>query len=130
MISLHEESKHHYDIWQILKDLTSSQLRTLGCALGLSYSRLERMTQSDLPNEMIAAWLRREDDVPERSGQPTWNTLACKLKDIGQTGKSDDITQKWRQEHVSSANSSVQGTCMQTSSSIIMICIDNLALVY
>ena len=86
-------------MWQFLKDINSSQLRTLGCALGLSYSRLEKITQSDLPNEMIASWLRREDDVLERSGEPTWNTLACKLKEIGQNGVAIAIARKYSTEH-------------------------------
>ena len=102
---------HHYDACRSLKDLPPSELRNLGGALGLSYATLTKMADHDLPNKMVAAWLRREDYVLKRSGKPTWNTLANKLEEIGQTGLAEDIKSgKWCtdfREQIQSESSSV-----------------------
>lgn len=88
--------QHHYDVCQSLKDLPPSELRNLGGALGLSYMTLAKMIDQDLPNKMVAAWLRRQDYVKKRSGEPTWSTLASKLEEIGQTGLAEDVkSRKW-----------------------------------
>ena len=51
------------------------------------------MTQ--LPEEMVAAWLNRQDDVLTRGGgEPTWNRLAEALKRVGQTGIAEDIRKR------------------------------------
>ena len=42
----------------------------------------------------MAAWLRREDDVLQVSGIPTWKALSEALKDVGQTGLAVKIQQK------------------------------------
>lgn len=86
---------------QSLKELPSLDIKNLGCALGLSYTKLEKM--KDPLNDTIAAWLRKEDYVLKRSGKPSWKTLVCKLKEIGQNGIAEMINAK---ELVSSANSS------------------------
>ena len=65
-------------------DLDNEQIVQLGLALGMNYAKLKRMRS--LPGDMVAAWLRREDDVLEVSGVPTWKVLSEALKDIGQTG--------------------------------------------
>ena len=45
-----------------------------------------------LPDEMVAAWLNRQDGVLTRGGgEPTWNRLAEALKRVGQIGMAKDI---------------------------------------
>ena len=43
------------------------------------------------PDDMVDAWLRKEDDVYEKSGAPTWMSLIAALKKIGQNGIAQDI---------------------------------------
>ena len=49
------------------------------------------MSLSSFADEMVAAWLNRQDEVLQRSGEPTWSTLADALTKIGQTGLAKDI---------------------------------------
>jgi hypothetical protein len=44
-----------------------------------------------LPEDMVAAWLRREDYVLNVSGEPTWRSLVQALKMVGQGGIAKDI---------------------------------------
>ena len=76
--------KDHYFITRCLGDLDNEQIVQVGLALGMNYAKLKRM--SSLPEDMVAAWLRREDDVLEASGVPTLKALSEALKDVGQTG--------------------------------------------
>ena len=46
---------------------------------------------SSIPDEMVAAWLNREDEILKHSGEPTWNTLEVVLRKIGQTGLAEDV---------------------------------------
>ena len=78
-------------------DLDDQQIIQVGLALGMSYAKLKRMRS--LPGDMVAAWLRREDDVLEVSGVPTWKVLAEALKDNGQTGLAMKIQQKHQFEN-------------------------------
>ena len=71
----------HHDACQELKGLSQEELTNLGDELGLSYLRLKQLTP--LPEEMVAAWLSKEDNVLKRTGQPTWRSLADALKRIG-----------------------------------------------
>ena len=73
------------------------QIRRLGGELGLDVYNLEKMR--DLPDDMVKAWLRKENDVQEKCGDPlTWNVLVKKLKKIGQTGIARAILRdKWGQ---------------------------------
>ena len=43
------------------------------------------------PDEMVAAWLNRQDNVLQQSGEPTWSTLEEALRKIGQTGLAEDV---------------------------------------
>ena len=61
----------------------------VGGALGLDYGNLQKM--KDLPEEMVAAWLRREDYVLTKTGEPTWRSLIKALKKAGQEGVASDI---------------------------------------
>ena len=65
------------------------QIRRVGGALGLTYDILEKM--KTLPDDMVAAWLRREDFVMSMSGEPTWRTLMEALRKVGQEGTARDI---------------------------------------
>ena len=84
--------RHHYEISRYLMDLDNQQIVQLGLALGMNYAKLKRMR--NLPGDMVAAWLRREDDVLEVSGVPTWKVLSEALKDVGQTGLATKIKQQ------------------------------------
>ena len=84
--------KHHFEINRHLMDLDNEQIVQVGLALGMNYAKLKRMRS--LPGDMVAAWLRREDDVLEVSGVPTWKVLSEALKDTGQTGLAMKIQQK------------------------------------
>ena len=88
-----KDMRHHFKVSQSLKDLPNEDLITLGGALGLSFPKLKKMR--DLPSEMVAAWLRKEDNVL-KYGKPTWRLLATALKDIGQNGVADSILQNVR----------------------------------
>ena len=72
-----------------LKNLDTKKLRDLGGALGLSYPNLKRMNA--ILDDMTAAWLNKEDNVLEKSGEPTWNRLVKALEKIGQKGVADGI---------------------------------------
>ena len=76
-----------HDICIYLKDLSIQHIQELGLALGLKYPNLQKMT--NLPQDMVAAWLRQEDMVPRNP--PTWITLADKLNSIGQTGIAQSV---------------------------------------
>ena len=84
--------KYHYEISRCLDDLDNQQLVQVGLALGMNYAKLKRMRS--LPGDMVAAWLRREDDVLGVSGVPTWRALSEALKDVGQTGLAVKIQQQ------------------------------------
>ena len=74
---------------QYLKNLSSADIQRLGEALGLLYPTLQKM--SSFPDEMVAAWLNRQDNVLSCSGEPTWSTLEDALRKIGQTGLAEDV---------------------------------------
>ena len=64
------------------------QILRLG-ELGLDLYNLE---MKDLPDDMVRAWLRKQDHMKEKSGDPlTWKALVEALKRIGQQGIADDI---------------------------------------
>ena len=86
--------RDHYRVSSVLMDLDNQQIIQVGLALGMNYAKLRRM--SSLPGDMVAAWLRREDDVLQVSGAPTWKTLSEALKDTGQTGLSMKI--RWQHQ--------------------------------
>ena len=83
--------RHHYEISRHLKELDNDQIIEVGTALGMNHSKLKRM--HSLPGDMVAAWLRKEDDVLEN---PTWKVLSEALKDTGQTGLAKKIQQKYQ----------------------------------
>ena len=79
----------HFKVTQCLQNLDNDQICTVGGALGLSYSKLRKMTK--FPDDMVASWLRREDFVVSKSGEPTLRTLVEALRMVGQEGTARDI---------------------------------------
>ena len=71
----------HYKVVCYLRKLDDRQIRYVGGALGLAYNTLDKM--KEVPSEMVAAWLRREDYVMAASGEPTWRTLVNALRKEG-----------------------------------------------
>ena len=82
-------NSHHFTVVSYLEDLEEHHVRRLGGALGLAYPTLEKMRT--FPDEMVAAWLRREDNVINKSGEPTWRSLVQALKVVGQGGVANKI---------------------------------------
>ena len=65
----------------------------LGLVLGLTQTKVKAKMDSDtFLDDVITAWLRREDKVPEK-GEPSWTVLVNALKHprVGQTGIANDI---------------------------------------
>ena len=80
--------KDHYTVSKYLQELPDKELVSLGGALGLSFPKLRRM--KTMPDDMVAAWLRREDNVLSK-GHPSLRILAEALKNIGQNGVAQNI---------------------------------------
>ena len=73
-----------------LRKLDSGQCKQLGTLLGLNIFKLEKMTT--LPDDMVKSWLRKEDKVKEKCGDPlTWEALVNALRKIGLNGIAHDI---------------------------------------
>ena len=68
--------------------MNNDQIRAVGGELGLSYSSLLRTTTLE---DVVAAWLNRQDYVIQVSGQPTWHSLIKALRKQGQEGIASDI---------------------------------------
>lgn len=83
----------HLQVTQLIQELPLDELVKLGEVLGLSYPNVKRMRDrpGDMLGDMVAAWLRQEDYVIEKSGDPTWNSLAKALKEIGQHGIAKQV---------------------------------------
>ena len=79
----------HSEVCGYLRILDTEQIRSVGGALGLAYFILEPMTK--LPEQMVAAWFRKEEYVRK---EPTWRTLVEALKTVGQTGVAEKIEQE------------------------------------
>ena len=80
----------HYTVTRHLRNLGNDELIRVGEALGLYYPHLRRM--SPLLEEMVAAWLNREDNVLSASGDPSWSSLIKALRDINQPGIAGTIS--------------------------------------
>ena len=82
--------KDHITVRKYLKDLIPDQLLQLGLALGLYYPTVKETALDDL----IHSWLIRQDGVIEKSGEPTFNSLAGALEEIEQNGLASDVRQQ------------------------------------
>ena len=81
-------------ITRYLRLLDKSGFLRLGMCLGLEYSSVKDLLDSKTYREdVIAAWLRRKDNVEKKSGVPTWRTLVKALKNpqVKQEGIAGDI---------------------------------------
>ena len=81
--------KDHFDVTQYLSDLTTEKIWKLGGALGLYYPKLKKMKNP--LEDMVEAWLNREDNVCNKSGPPHWKSLVKALKEIDCTGHAEKI---------------------------------------
>ena len=63
------------------KDLGQNEIYNLGITLGLKQPQVKKMRDSDtFKDDVIAAWLQKEDQVTKRGIKPTWETLAKALR--------------------------------------------------
>ena len=87
--TLFTDHKHHSEVANYLRTLPNGEVTRLGLALGLTYPKLKNMLHC--PDDMVDAWLRKEENVLEKSGRPTWTSLVKALRGIGQEGIAQDI---------------------------------------
>ena len=76
------------DIITYLRDLETHQCVSLGVAFGILHPKLSKMT--NFPDDVVAAWIRKEDDVLNRC-LPTWRNLAKALEQVNQNGIADKV---------------------------------------
>ena len=84
------------DITDYLLPLEKTHMYNLGLVLGISQHKTKAMMDSStFLDDVIAAWLRREDQV-KKKGEPSWTVLVRALEHprVGQCG----ISQKIRKE--------------------------------
>ena len=68
------------EVTNYLLDLQHDNIYNLGLTLGLYYPHLSKMeTSKRFRDDVIAAWLQKEDQVP-KMGIPTWANLVKALK--------------------------------------------------
>lgn len=84
--------REHLKISSYLCPLKEKDIILLGQALGLLRSKLKKMKNH--PEDMMDAWLNKEDYVLATSGYPTWESLCEALKEINQSGKASEIESK------------------------------------
>ena len=89
--SISTDISDHFDVKMSLYKLGPQQLTDLGGALGLSYPKMKRMANNNILDDVSAAWLNQEDQVLEKSGEPTWSRLVDALEEIGQQGIAEKI---------------------------------------
>ena len=81
------------DITDYLLPLEKIHIYNLGLVLGISQHKAKTIMNSDtFVDDVIAAWLRREDQV-KKKGEPSWTVLVSALEHprVGQCGISHDI---------------------------------------
>ena len=85
------------DIYGYLHLLPKPDMLQLGLVLGLNYSKLTgKLDTSLLHQEVIAAWLRKEDYVTDdEKRRPTWENLVAALRNdtVRQNGIANLIYQ-------------------------------------
>ena len=90
---LHAAIDDHLEVTDYLVDFGQTDIHNLGLALGLYHRHLKSMGDSDtFLDDMIDAWLQREDQVLKR-GMPTWENLVKALGDrrVNQIGVAEKI---------------------------------------
>ena len=89
----------HLEVTEYLLPLSKTQMYHLGRAMGLSFFKLQRMMDSPLfYDEVVAAWLRKEDGVEKKAGPPSWRSLVRALREprVGQHGIARTISRDKR----------------------------------
>ena len=86
--------KCHSSITQFLSQLGNQELISVGLQLGLRYPTLKRMGSDSLLNDMVHAWLRKDDDVIETGGEPSFKILCEALEVCGHKGIASEIRKK------------------------------------
>ena len=83
---------NEHSIDRYLHIIPSEDLVRLGGVLGLTYPKLKQLESTkNFCLNLISAWLREEDEVSQRSGKPSWESLAKALEEIGQNGVARTI---------------------------------------
>ena len=86
------------DITDYLLPMEKTHIYNLGLVLGISQHKTKAMMDSStFLDDVIAAWLRREDQV-KKKGEPSWTVLVRALEHprIGQCGISENIRKEKR----------------------------------
>ena len=81
------------DITDYLLPLEKTHIYNLGLVLGVSHHKTKAMMgSSTFLDDVITAWLRREDQVKEKA-EPSWTVLVKALEHprVGQLGISQNI---------------------------------------
>ena len=89
------DDSNHFEISNYLYPLVKQNMYSLGHVMGLDYTKLRHIMDSapvTFNDDVIAAWLRREDNVVTR-GAPSWRSLVAALRHptVGQNGIADAI---------------------------------------
>ena len=79
------------EVKRFLKQLTTSEIRSLGLELGLHHPHLKKMTDEGLLDEMLHCWLREDDIVHEISGTPSWESLIRALEAANFNGVAAEV---------------------------------------
>ena len=86
------------DITDYLLPMEKTHIYNLGLVLGISQHKTKAMMDSStFLDDVIAAWLRREDQV-KKKGEPSWTVLVRALEHprAGQCGISQNIRKEKR----------------------------------
>ena len=91
----HSQSGEDYllDVTDYLQNMEKPHIYNLGLVLGLTQIKVKaKMDSETFLDDVITAWLRKEDKVPEK-GEPSWTVLvnALKHRRVGQTGIANSI---------------------------------------
>ena len=85
------DMKQQPDVLRYLKDLDTLKLLELGGELGLNPFELDKVPSQQLARKLSIWWIQKEYYVKERSGTPTWSSLAKALRQVGANGIADKI---------------------------------------
>ena len=89
---------HHQQVVGYLQEIGTDKLIDLGLTLGLSRMDLKRSLPKELVGDLVTSWIRRDNDVLDVSGAPTWRSLAKALLRVKLTGISLDIQRDFKFE--------------------------------
>ena len=80
------------EVTSYLRKLDNVKLYDLAGELGLNVTDLRnRVSVDSLPRVLCERWLREDDDVQTRSGDPSWSSLAKAMRRIGANGLARKI---------------------------------------